>query len=90
MFLHDDCNKKSSLYRFISISELYKYVFCFILINKLKSDLEGSGLNPMSYAYCVAQQFGGKRTHAFLKAPRFESYGKGQVSIYTKIIAFIS
>ena len=27
----------------IYISELYKYVFCFILIHKLKSDLEGSG-----------------------------------------------
>ena len=43
--------------RYIYISELYKYVFCFILIHKLKSDLEGSGSNPMSHAYCVARQF---------------------------------
>ena len=35
------------------------YFFCFILIHKLKSDLEGSGSNPMSHAYCVARQFRG-------------------------------
>ena len=51
MFLHDDCNKKNSLYRFYSIFELYKYAFCFILINKLKSDLEGSESNPMSHVW---------------------------------------
>ena len=49
----------------IYISELYKYVFCFILIHKLKSDLEGSGSNPMSHAYCVARQFSGKHTPTF-------------------------
>ena len=47
------------------ISELYKYVLRFILINKLKSDLEGSGSNPMSHAYCVTRQFSGKHTPSF-------------------------
>ena len=57
----------------IYISELYKYVFCFILIHNLKSDLEGSGSNPMSHAYCVARQFSGKHTSAFWKGPGFKS-----------------
>ena len=60
----------------IYISELYKYVFCFILIHKLKSDLEGSGSNPMSHAYCVARQFSGKHTPAFLEGPGFK-FGTG-------------
>ena len=37
------------------VSVFYKYVFCFILTNKLKSDLEGSESNPISHAYCVSQ-----------------------------------
>ena len=56
----------------IYISELYKYVFCFILIHKLKSDLEGSGSNPMSHAYCVARQFSGKHTPTFWEGPGFK------------------
>ena len=35
------------------------------MINKLKSELVGSESNPMSHAYCVAPQFGGKSTHTF-------------------------
>ena len=27
----------------------------------------------MSHAYCVARQFGGKRTRAFIEGPGFES-----------------
>ena len=44
-----------------------------MLIHKLKSDLEGSGSNPMSHAYCVARQFSGKPTPAFWEGPGFKS-----------------
>ena len=66
MFFHDDCNKKTNFIQtFLYIRAVY-----VILINKLKSDLEGSGSNPMSHAYCVAR---GKRTRAFIEGPGFES-----------------
>ena len=49
MFVHDECNKKNNLFRFFSISELYKYAFCFILINKLKSDPGRLSIKPLCH-----------------------------------------
>ena len=61
-----------SNFLFAFVRYIYPSFISMFSVN-LKSDLEGSGSNPMSHAYCVARQFSGKHTPAFWKGPGFKS-----------------